>query len=145
MDNKKIIGWREWIDLPLLSLSLKAKIDSGARTCALHATDIKISKKAHPHYVSFRSFSADGNKTQLYKLPLLEFRHVRSSDGDVGERPVVAMPIILWGEITDVEVTLIDRSIMGFKMLIGRQAIRRRYLIDPGRSFLSPHPYNPQK
>jgi len=142
---KKILGWREWVDLPELGLSLIAKVDSGARTSALHATDISVVERHTGSYVRFRAHSDDDKKLPMHESPMLETRPVRSSDGEVSDRPVILMRIVLGGEERQVEVTLIDRSIMGHKMLLGRQAIRGSFLIDPGKSFLAPHASNPRK
>ncbi len=142
---KKILGWREWVDLPELGISLTAKVDSGARTSALHATHISVIDRHSGRYVHFQVQSEDGKSTLTHESPMLEMRPVKSSDGDVSDRPVILMYVILGGEERQIEVTLIDRSIMGHKMLLGRQAIRGHYLIDPGKTFQGPHPLNPPK
>lgn len=142
---KKLLGWREWVDLPELGMTLKAKVDSGARSSALHAVDISVVERHSGRYVRYRACTEAGKKAPMHESPMLEVRTVRSSHGDITERPVIMMKVVLGGEERSIEVTLIDRSIMGFKLLLGRQALKGRYLIDPGKSFQSPHLNNPPK
>jgi hypothetical protein len=71
------------------------------------------------------------------EAPLCDRRSVKSSSGQVGVRPVVRTTIELMGERWELELTLVDRDEMGFRMLLGRQAVRTRFLVDPGRSFLN--------
>ncbi len=143
--TKKILGWREWVELPELGISLIAKVDSGARTSALHATHISMVERHSGRYVRFRVHHEGDKEIPTHESLMLEMRPVKSSDGNVSDRPVILMHIEIGGERHEIEVTLIDRSIMGHKMLLGRQAIRGHYLIDPGRTFQSPHPKNPPK
>ncbi len=70
------------------------------------------------------------------EAPLVDIRTVRSSSGKTQERPVVRTELLLGGERWPIELTLTRRDLMGFRMLIGREAIRRRFLVDSGRSFL---------
>lgn len=125
--------------LPDLQISaIKAKIDSGARTSALHAEDVRYLQKANKTLVSFRVYPDQKLKTRSNQVEaeVLEEREVRSSTGHTSLRPVVITHLKLGKRIWPIEVTLVDRDIMGFRMLIGREAIRERFLIDPGRSFL---------
>ncbi len=132
----QIIGWREWIGLPDLNVSrIKVKVDSGARTCALHASRIKYSEDKHGQtWVSFLVHAS--KKPQRAKAPLLTQRIVKSSMGHATLRPVIVTRIAIGGEEWLTEVTLVNRDPMGFRMLIGRQALKRRFLIHPSRSFI---------
>lgn len=135
----KFIGWREWIGLPELGIqALKVKIDSGARTSALHATKIKY--KTDLQGQTWVSFEVTGHllpgKPVRVTLPLVEKRMVKSSLGHATLRPVVVTTIELNGQTWPIEITLINRDPMGFRMLLGRQALRKRFAIHPGRSFI---------
>ncbi len=135
----KKIGWREWIALPDFGIAqLKVKVDSGARTSALHATKIRYRTEADG--VTWVVFTITENmsphKSVRVQSPLLEKRRVRSSMGHASLRPVIETQITLGGETWTTEVTLVNRDPMGFRMLLGRRAIRGRFLIHPARSFL---------
>ncbi len=128
----KIIGWRESIGLPELGIAaLKVKVDSGARTSALHATKIRYLKSADGlTWVSFVIF--DGR----VRAPLVEKRRVRSSMGHASLRPVIRTLLELNGQTWSTEITLVNRDPMGFRMLLGRRALKGRFLIHPARSFI---------
>ena len=136
---KPIIGWREWISIPEMHIrEIKVKVDSGARTSAIHAEDIEIVKKRGKHYVNFKVFPLQRDKTHFAKvtLPMIEERWVKSSVGHQTLRPVVKVEVKM-GEFTfPIELTLVNRDIMGFRMLLGREAIKNRFLLDTGHSFL---------
>jgi len=134
----QVIGWREWIGLPDLNVKkIKVKVDSGARTSSLHAFNVNIFKKGKHQYVNF--FIHPEQKTNYVKLvceaKVLEFRKVKSSNGQTELRPVIETNIRLMDQIWSVELTLTNRDEMGFRMLLGREAIRKRFLIDTGKSF----------
>ena len=134
-----IIGWREWVTLPTLGVPrIKAKIDTGARTSALHAFDITETYKGRKTIVHFKLSPLRGqpSKVLAVEAPLIDKRIVKDSHGRKSLRPVIAIAIELGGVRWDIEVTLIDRSDMAFRMLLGRQAVRARFLINPGRSYL---------
>ena len=119
--DRPIIGWREWIELPgLLPLPVKAKIDTGARTSAIHCFRIRRFSDGGAPHVAFA---------------ILDERIVRSSNGEAETRVVIGTTARLGALEWPIELTLADRDMMGFRMLLGREAIRRRFLIDPGRSF----------
>jgi len=136
---KPIIGWREWVGLPDLGVeSIKAKVDTGARTSSLHAFDVEEIEIAGVIHVRFlihpeQKFS---HPTIRAELPLLAYRRVRDSGGKVEIRPVVKTPVQLLGYQWPIELTLTRRDSMGFRMLLGRQAIRSKFAVDPGKSFL---------
>lgn len=133
------VGWREWVALPDLGVSqVKAKVDTGARTSTLHAFDIEYFEEGHGRHVRFKvhPLQRDTRRTICAVAPLLEKRHVRSSVGHVQERPIIKTPIYLGGQQWVIELTLTNRDVMGFRMLLGREAIRRRFLVDPGSSYL---------
>ena len=127
------VGWREEVSLPLFKLkNLKAKIDTGAKTSALHADNIEIITINGKKVVKFLFTSEDG-KQQIIKSPFIEERAIKSSNGDKTIRPVVMTEIKMGKERFKIEVTLINRGMMGFKMLIGREALIGRFLINPSK------------
>jgi hypothetical protein len=133
--TKPVIGWREWVGLPDLGVDwVKAKVDTGARSSSLHAWDIEIDGDIVRFNV--RPVQEDDDVVVHAQARLVEHRDVRSSNGDVEERPVIRTVAVLRGEGIPIELTLSRRDEMGFRMLLGRSAVRRRFLVDPGRSFL---------
>ncbi len=137
------LGWREWIVLPMLGGALvKAKVDTGARSSSLHAFDVERFLKGGAPWVRFQIHPLQRNsrKSIEAQAAVLEHRYVRSSGGHTSYRPVIITPIELGGQRWDVELTLASRDAMGFRMLLGRQAIRTRFVVDPGRSYLASLP-----
>ena len=142
------IGWREWVALPTLGIpSVKAKIDTGARSSAIHAFDIhiiepsadaecrqpKVRFKIHPR-------QHDTSYEIVAEAVLIDRRIVRSSVGHEQLRPVITTQVQVGSLIWPIELTLTNRDVMGFRMLLGRQAVRDRFLVDPGRSYLQSSP-----
>jgi hypothetical protein len=141
--HRKIIGWREWVGLPELGIeAIKVKVDSGAKTCALHATKIRyLDKHDGETWVSFMVVSqTEPRHAMRVRAPLVEQRVVRSSMGHASLRPVIRTQISLGGETWPVQITLVNRDPMGFRMLIGRQALKGRFLIHPAKSFIRSKP-----
>ena len=137
--SRKTLGWREWISLPDFGVDfIKAKIDTGAKTAVLHADQIKIVRKGDKRYVRFVIYP--GQRTRELATParalLVEKRVIRSSSGHSTKRPVIRTHIRIGAQSWPIEVTLVDRDVMGFRMLLGRQAISKRFIVDPAHSFL---------
>ncbi|MDA8792957.1 RimK/LysX family protein [Bacteriovoracaceae bacterium] len=135
----KTIGWREWVSLPQLGVSkIKAKVDSGARTSSVHAFDIKTYRKKNKDFVKFTIHpnQRDSKKEILCDAEVYEFRKVKSSNGQSELRPVILTEVKLLDETWEVEITLTNRDEMGFRMLLGRESIRKKFLIDCGKSFV---------
>jgi len=131
-----LIGWSECADLPLFKLkNLKAKIDTGAKTSALHAEEIELIFTRGKKWVRFAILSDNGKKHYI-KAPFIEERTIKSSTGYKTIRPVVKTLIKLGTHEYEIEITLINRDLMGFKMLIGREALKNRFLINPARAHL---------
>lgn len=133
------MGWREWVSFPKLEVqSVKAKIDTGARTSSLHAYNLKYFSRFGHEYVKFtvKPIQKDDSVAIVTSARLVERRKVKDSGGKVTLRPVIITPIRMGKYIWDIELTLINRDEMGFRMLLGRQAVRNRFLINPGKSFL---------
>ena len=138
-----IIGWREWIDLPELGVEqLKAKIDTGARTAALHAEDIQRIQRKGDDWVRFKM--ATGEDTVDWKnceFPLADIRQIKNTSGVPEERFVINTSLRLGGRRWRIDVSLANRAEMGFEIILGRTSIRRRNIVvNPGRSFLAGEP-----
>lgn len=137
--NLPVVGWREWLSLPALGVAaVKAKIDTGARTSALHAFDIELFEQNDQPMVRFRVHPWQRNDQQevVAEAPLAGQRLVRNSGGIESLRPVIVTEVELAGQRWPIELTLTARDAMGFRMLLGREAVRRRFVINPGRSYL---------
>lgn len=133
-----VIGWREWVSLPDLGVeAIKVKVDTGARTSSLHAFEMKLFEREGEEWVRF-VVHPDQDRSQPAipaEARIVEHRAVRNSGGREELRPVILTSVGLHGESWPIEVTLTRRDSMGFRMLLGRQAIRNRFAVDPGASF----------
>lgn len=138
-DPTTVIGWREWLSLPDLGVTqVKAKVDTGARSSALHAFDIEYLNQDDVLMVRFKvhPLQRDMSLTVEATAPVLDKRDVRNSGGHAQERPVIQTVLVLGDRQWPIELTLTNRDAMGFRMLLGREAVRHRFLVDPGRSYL---------
>lgn len=135
----KIIGWREWVSLPELKIHrIKVKVDTGATTSAIHAEDIKIFRRGQKRFVRFSVHPFQrSNKVKIQcRAELVEKRKIKSSTGHESMRPIICTNIKIGEDIWPIEVSLVNRDVMGFRMLLGRRALRSRFLVNPSRSFL---------
>ncbi|MEJ2602608.1 MAG: RimK/LysX family protein [Gammaproteobacteria bacterium] len=144
MRDKKapwLVGWREYLDLPDLGLRrIKAKVDTGARTSALHAIDIEHFEEAGRERVRFlvHPQHRSDDLEVVCTADVVDRRGVRSSIGHRQHRVVIETTMVLSPDLVwPVELTLTSRSDMRFRMLIGRTALRGHMLVDPGRSYLT--------
>lgn len=139
MSPKTRVGWREWVGFPDLGIGrIKAKLDTGARSSTLHAYDVAPFERDGERWVRFRVHprQKDDEFEVVCEAPLIEEREVKSSTGTVTSRPVVATHLEWMGERWEVELTLIRRDEMGFRCLVGRQAMKGRWIVDPARSYV---------
>lgn len=139
-------GWREWASLPAIGVPwIKVKLDTGARTSALHAFDLEEFTRDGVEWVRFgvRPWQDSDEDAVVVESPVHDRRQVRSSSGHVNERIVVLLDLVLHGRQVSAEVTLTNRDEMGFRMLVGREALRGSFLVDPGASFLGGRPPRP--
>ena len=137
--SNTIAGWREWVRLPQADIDwIKAKLDTGARSSALHAFDVEEFTEGGVDRVRFgiHPWQDTDQDAATVELPVRDRRIVRSSTGHTQERLVVLMDLVLLGREVTAEVTLTNRDEMGFRMLIGREALRQGFLVDAGRSFV---------
>lgn len=134
-----MIGWREFVTLPdLIGHPIKAKIDTGARTSALHAFGLDVTHEDGISTATFQIHPEQRSSAMSADVTcrIETFRRVRSSNGKSELRPVIVTRAQI-GKVTwPIEVTLTSRDDMGFRMLLGRSAIRKHFLVHPSRSFL---------
>lgn len=138
MTNKIIIGKEEWCGLPELGLpAIKARIDSGAKTSSLHAFNIHTFEEDGKKYVHFDIHPIQDNRKiiQSCRGLVVDRRDIKSSSGEKERRHVIKTAILLGDKIWDIEITLTNRDSMGYRMLLGREAMKERLLIDPDASF----------
>ncbi|MGE4063899.1 MAG: ATP-dependent zinc protease [Rhodospirillaceae bacterium] len=138
--KKKIAGWREWVALPDFGIKrIKAKIDTGARTSALHAEKITPFTKDGAAYVRFVVHPLQRKKkpAKTCVALVIDHRRIMDSGGRSEERYVVRTSLTIGLSRWPIELSLTNRDQLGFRMLIGRQALRRRYVVDPTRSFVT--------
>ena len=138
-----LIGWREWLCLPAIGIDwIKAKIDTGARSSSLHAIDVTPFRRRGKAMVRFGVHPIQRDFTRIVQAQaeVLEYRWVKSSDGRGSERPVILTPVEWNGARWDIELTLARRDEMGFRMLLGRQALRGRLLVHSGHSYFGGEP-----
>ncbi|MGZ5862460.1 MAG: ATP-dependent zinc protease family protein, partial [Methyloceanibacter sp.] len=134
------VGWREWVRLADLGVAaIKAKIDTGARTSALHAFAIEPFRRGGALWVRFEVHPMQrGNAVKIKcEAPTIDERSVRNSGGQVERRFIIRTLLMLGDRSWPIELALANRDQMGFRMLLGRTALEGRALIEPGRSFLA--------
>lgn len=137
--TKIIIGSEEWCAFHSLRIpAVKARVDSGAKTSSLHASNIQPFEENGKAYVHFEVHPIQDNRSLTVKCTaeLVARRQVKSSIGEKEQRHVIRTPVTLGNETWDIEVTLTNRDSMGYRMLLGREAMRGRMLVDPEASFL---------
>lgn len=140
--NSEVIGWRELVGLPEFGIpEMRAKIDTGARTSALHAEDQELFERAGAHWVRFTiPFPGQRRGTRVEAL-LLDARDIKNTSGVSERRLVVGTTLLLGRHCWHIDMSLADRKKMEFDLILGRTAIRgRKVLVDPGRSFLAGKP-----
>ena len=137
--TKTLIGWREWVSLPDLAIPhIKAKVDTGAKTSALHAFYVEPFERDGKPWVRFGVHPLQASLGDVIdcEAPVKDVRRVTDSGGHAEMRPVIETALLVQGEVRLIELTLTDRESMMFRMLLGRSALRRRFVVDSGKSFL---------
>jgi hypothetical protein len=134
-----MLGWREWVALPEFGIAqIKAKIDTGARSSALHAETIEPYMKGGEHWLMFTVAPIQKQNDSLIEChaPIKDYRLVSDSGGHKQRRYVIETQILFGGQAIRAEITLTNRDSMRFRMLLGRTALNRHFLIDPSASYL---------
>jgi hypothetical protein len=138
LQSKPILGWREWVTIPELNLEhIKAKIDTGAKSSALHAFAIEPYRKQNQRWVMF-AIHPEQNNTDIViecHAAVKDRRIVSDSGGHKQRRYVIETPLLLGPAIITAEITLTNRDSMLFRMLIGRTTLNERFMIDPSASY----------
>ncbi|MSP73432.1 MAG: ATP-dependent zinc protease [Myxococcales bacterium] len=148
LKQRTIIGWREWVVLPELGVeAVKAKTDTGARTSALHAFDISTVSREGRSFACFvvHPLQRTAARALRVEAEIIDERTVTNSGGHAESRPVILTTMELAGQSFSIEISLTDRDVMGFRMLLGREALKSRFLVDPARSFFAGRAGKPKK
>ena len=143
MIHKPMLGWREWVSLPELKLAgIKAKIDTGARSSALHAFAIEPYRKGGQRWVMFaiHPLQKHCDVSVECHAPIKDRRMVMDSGGHKQRRYVIETQLVLGQSVIRAEMTLTNRDSMLFRMLLGRTAMDARFIVDPGASYLQGQP-----
>lgn len=131
-----VVGWREWPGLPALGIArIHAKLDTGARTSSLHANSIEICHRDGAARVRF-DVTGEEEGAPWHEAPVVDRRLVRSSNGEAEMRIVIRTELALAGAVWPIEVTLTNRDRMDLPMLVGREALAGRLLVDAEKSWL---------
>lgn len=140
------VGWRELVALPELGLTaVPAKIDTGARTSSLHATVLDRFERNGRNYVRFAVDFGRQHVRQVCEAVQVDKRGITSSNGETQMRLIVKTPMRIGAVEFRAEISLADRSDMQFPLLIGRTALRRRFVVDSGSSWLQSPGRMPRK
>jgi len=137
--EKLMVGWREWVALPGLGIGcIKAKVDTGARSSALHTFELHAFEENGVAKVRFSIHPFQRNSTKIIHCvaDLLDERYVTDSGGHREIRPVIRTPICMGDAVRDIEISLTNRESMKFRMLLGRTAICGSVIVDPSASYL---------
>ncbi|OOZ71104.1 alpha-L-glutamate ligase [Solemya velum gill symbiont] len=136
--NKIVVGSEEWCSFPALGIpAIKARIDSGAKTSSIHAFNIQTFRRDGQTWVSFEVHPLQNNRRTVIRCerPIIDKRSVKSSSGISETRYVVGTTLRAGDETWDIELTLANRDSMGYRLLLGREAMSGRMLVDPSLSF----------
>jgi hypothetical protein len=142
-DKLTILGWREWLALPELGLPyIKAKIDTGARTSALHAFSVEAFMADGVRRVRFgiHPLQKRTDVERFCEAEVADERWVTDSGGHKEKRLVIVTPVKMGDRLWPIEMTLTNRDTMGFRMLLGRTAMQGRFLVNPEISFVLGRP-----
>jgi hypothetical protein len=134
-----IIGWRERVDLPKIGLlNLPAKIDTGARTSALHAAQIEEFERDRKPWVRFSVQHFKSRPEQIHEQEIFDAREIKNTSGVPELRFIIRTPIVIAGRKWKIDLSLADRGNMQFPLIVGRSALSdHRIAVDAGRSYLT--------
>jgi len=137
------LGWREWVRLPALGIpAIRAKLDTGARSSALHVVRLESFERGGRRWVRFAVDPDPDTPDRVLEAEtrIHDERLVRASSGHEERRLVIRTKLEIDGRAWEIDLTLASREMMRFRMLIGREALRGRAVVDPARSYVAPHP-----
>lgn len=137
------LGWREWVALPDLGIeAIRVKVDSGARSSALHVDSVESFEREGAEWVRFWIHPGErgAGLVRVCEASVLERRPVTDSGGHTTQRIFIRTTLAVAGECFAIEMNLADRRAMLFPMLLGRTALAGRFLVDPEASFLLGEP-----
>ncbi|WP_108682525.1 RimK/LysX family protein [Methyloceanibacter sp. wino2] len=139
------IGWREHVALPELGIaSMRAKIDTGARTSALNTDHMERFERNGQHWISFTLPAAGRRSKVRYEAQLEDVRNIKNTGGVPETRPIIKTTMVLGKRAWVIEISLADRENMKFDMIVGRTALRtQRLIVNSGRSYLAGDPIGP--
>lgn len=138
-----VLGWNEWASLPGLGVKrLRCKVDTGARTSALHAFYVEEFEENGIERVRFGLHpKQDSTETEVHCVSdILDRRNVTDSGGHTDARIVIQTPVVLGNLTWPIEITLTNRDTMRFRMLLGRSAIAENFMVNPGHGYLMGKP-----
>ena len=142
-DKRLTIGWREWVQLPELGVSeVKAKVDTGADNSSLHAFNIERFTQDGLEMVSFEIHPRQRKRRPSVDCvaEVIGERNVKNPGGVSQIRPIIKTKLVVAGKEIEANVNLTTRDEMTFRMLLGRRTVRKKFLVDPGRSYLGGRP-----
>ena len=141
--QQTVIGWRERVSLPQLGIErIIAKTDTGAFSSSIHAFDIEPSERDGESWVTFSVLPSRRNPDEIIRCEakVSDRRRVKSSDGSSSERYFIRTKLVIGGTAFAIEMSLANRASMGYRMLLGRTAIRGHFIVDPAGSYLTSKP-----
>lgn len=139
LTQSPLLGWREWVALPEFGIDrMKAKIDTGARSSALHAVTLEPYHKDGEHWLMFTVAPQQKQSDLLIEChaPIKDRRLVSDSGGHKQRRYVIETNLVFGQHLLKAEITLTNRDPMRFRMLLGRTAMNKHFLINPNASYL---------
>ena len=138
--KSNLIGWQEWFSIPDLSITaIKGKIDTGAKTSAMHSEDLRFYRIKGQEWVEFKVYPTKKTNQSaiLCKAPILEYRSISDSGGRREVRPIIVIDISINNLKVPIDLSLTNRATMSFDLLIGRDAIKKmKMLVNPSKSFI---------
>lgn len=139
--DKQVFGEVEMGQIPALSLRFPARIDTGARTTSLHATDVELFERDGKDWVRFRN-DRSGNSVQNWEQPLKRMVRIKRKQGGIIERPVIELKVQIGDVIQRLEVNLADRSNFEYPLLVGRDFLQDLVIVDVSKRYIADQPEN---